>query len=261
MTYSVRTIVNGFPGKSATHGGFGWSSVGIARSATRTVLIETGPPAYIPLVNEGLANAGITAAEVTDVLITHAHWDHLANFPLFPRAHLWIGNAELRWAAVLPANEPFTSTLHVQRLLDEGDRVGRLNDGDEPIPGIRVIATPGHTPGHLAYEVAGDSSPMIFAGDAVKNLYELATGDVDSTLDRTASRDSVARLRERMRTTGAILVPGHDVPLRLDADSAIRTVPQHAQIDYFGSADGPPTDHSIPGGSGHPAPGGLHTSR
>lgn len=244
-TYRVTSIVDGFPGKTASHGAFGWSSVHLALGEDRVILVETGPLSYIPLLSDGLATRGLTPADVTDVLLTHAHWDHLSNIMMFPRARVWIGAGELDWARSLPDDAPFMSRLHIDELHRRGADVGRVADGDGILPGIAVIDTPGHTPGHVAYELEAQDGPMIFAGDAVKNVYELSTGEVDSTLDRSASQASIDRLRARMIATGALLVPGHDVPLRWDAGTAQRVRPQAAQIDFFATSQQPALDRSI----------------
>lgn len=236
--YSAHDIVDGFPGKSTSHGAFGWSSVWLLLRDDRVVLVETGSPAYIPLLSARLARLRLSVNEVTDILLTHAHWDHLSNIMMFPNAQVWIGAEELAWARTLPTDEPFISSLHIDELHRRGDDVNLIVGGVEIMPGISTIATPGHTPGHLAYAVETDSAPLLFAGDSVKNLYELATLQVDSTLDLPASIDSIRRLRAHMQSTGARLVPGHDTLLHLEGDSVRRTAPQRAQISFFAGSEG-----------------------
>lgn len=243
--YRVQPLVDGFPGRSMSHGGFGWSSVYLAESGERKVIVETGPPAYIPLLNERLARLGVAPEQITDVLLTHSHWDHLANILMFPNAKLWIGETELAWAADQGADVPFMSVLHVRKLLELGEAVGRVGDGDEVLPGISAVGTPGHTPGHLAFLVEGASGPVIFAGDSVKNVHELATRVVDSTMDSDASTRSITRLREMMSNLDATLVPGHDVPLRLLKGRACRTAVQVANIEFFRTAYEGAVDCSI----------------
>lgn len=244
-SYDAHMLIDGFPGKSSTHGSFGWSSVHLLIDGARRVLVETGPPAYIPLITAGLARHGIDRSDVTDVLITHAHWDHLSNIAMFPEARIWIGSKELEWALTLPLDEPFISHLHLRELQHRPQGVGRVVDGDEILPGIKAVGTPGHTPGHVAYVAQTNGEPMIFAGDAVKNLYELATGDVDSTLDRDASIESVGRLRAYMKELDAILVPGHDVPLVFRDGTIARVRPQCAQISFVKDTATPGVDRTI----------------
>ena len=245
VTYRAHPLVQGFPGKSASHGAFGWSSVWLLRATDRTVLVETGPPSYIPLLTAGLQRHGLRREDVTDVLLTHAHWDHLSNIMMFPRARIWIGAEELAWARSLPADAPFFSPLHVSELHHRGSGTGLVTEGEEILPGIHALATPGHTPGHIAYLVYADPEPLIFAGDAVKNVYELATGIVDSTLDAELSRQSIDRLRVTMREAGAVLVPGHDVVLHDRDGEVVRAFPQQGQIGFFASVDGGEEDRSI----------------
>lgn len=248
--YQLDPIVSGFPGKSASHGAFGWSSVHLLRGHGRTILVETGPPAYIPLISGALERLALTTDGVTDILLTHSHWDHLSNIMMFPNAQVWISAEELSWARSLPRDAPFMSSLHIAELHGRGSAVSRIGDGDEILPGITVMASPGHTPGHLCYAVDTDNGPVVFAGDAVKNLYELTTSNVDSTLDAQASRATIARIRGHLQTTGALLIPGHDVPLRLEGDTATRLIQQQAQISFFPTSTGGEEDRTISDGPG-----------
>lgn len=244
-SYDAHLLTAGFPGRSATHGSFGWSSVVLLHQGDRCVLVETGPPAYIPLITAGLERHGMKRTEVTDVLVTHAHWDHLSNIAMFPQARIWIGSEELEWALSLPLDAPFISHPHLRELLQRPRGVELVADGDEILAGITVMGTPGHTPGHVAYVAQTGHGPVIFAGDSVKNLYELSTGDVDSTLERAASMASVERLRAYMTEFGASLVPGHDVPLIYRDGVAIRMRPQSAQISFVKDAASPGVDRTI----------------
>lgn len=238
-------LVHGFPAKSASHGSLGWCSVWLLESGDRRVLVETGPPGYAPRLLGLLAERDLAPRDITDVLITHAHWDHLYNLPMFPHATWWIGRDELTWARDLPAETPFVSPLHVAMLDGGHPHVGLVDDGDVVLPGVRVVATPGHTPGHLAYVVEAERA-LIFAGDSVKNIYELSTGLVDMTLDQAASEASVRLLRDLMRQRGAVLVPGHDVPLEVDERGEVRrTTLQQASLAVYLAPDEPPTSQPI----------------
>jgi glyoxylase-like metal-dependent hydrolase (beta-lactamase superfamily II) len=243
--YTAHALRDGFPGKSRTHGAFGWSSVWLLQDETRRVIVDTGPPAYIPVIDASLEKLGLTAADITDVLLTHLHWDHVCNLTMFTDATIWVGEEELAWAAELPPGTPYMPDLHVKELLRRATGVERMRDGQSILPGITTISTPGHTPGHLAFLAEAVGDDVIFAGDSVKNIYELSSLRVDQTMDEDASRRSVDRLKSLMRDTGALLAPGHDVLLRLDAGEVERRHPQRAQISFFATADGGEDDRSI----------------
>ncbi|KNY05948.1 MBL fold metallo-hydrolase [Microbacterium sp. GCS4] len=243
--YTLHSLVDGFPGKSSSHGAFGWSSLWLLQDDDRRVLVDAGPPAYIPLIHAGLAELGLTTADITDVLVTHLHWDHVGNFTMYPNATTWVGEEELSWAGTQPPGTPFVPDLHVQELQRRTDGVERMRDGQELLPGITAIASPGHTPGHLAFHVEAADRSHVFAGDAVKNVFELNTLRVDSTMDADASRASVDRLRSLIRDTDGVLVPGHDVALGLDGREAVRLAAQAARIGFFADGVQGEADRSI----------------
>jgi glyoxylase-like metal-dependent hydrolase (beta-lactamase superfamily II) len=232
----VTILIDGFPGMSATHGGFGWCSVALIECDGQLILVETGPPAYIPLLKAKLEARNIQLGDITGILITHAHWDHLANVTMFPNADFYIGAREIEWARQLPAGTPFVSSLHVDFLLANSSRVNLVHDGDGIVDGVEVIGTPGHTPGHVAYMVTGETT-YFFAGDAVKNLHELSTGKVDSTLSSDTSEKSVEKLYVLTKKHGALLIPGHDVPLYVDSSGSVkRAHTQRVDIQYYATA-------------------------
>lgn len=245
LTPTAHPIVEGFPGKSSSHGAFGWSSLWLLDDGEHRVLVDAGQPAYIPLIHKGLARLGLTPGDVTDVLLTHMHWDHVANFTMFPNATIWVGEKELAWAAQQPAGTKFIPDLHVQELLRRREGVERVSGEREILPGIHTIASPGHTPHHLSFLSEQTADPMIFAGDSVKNVYELATHNVDSSMDEVQSRSTIERLRSLLNDTSGVLVPGHDVELALVDGETQRRRSQRANISYFTDATSGEQDHSI----------------
>jgi N-acyl homoserine lactone hydrolase len=84
--------------------------------------------------------------------------------------------------------------------------------------GLRAVASPGHTPGHLIYYLTASEVPVIFTGDAAKNRAELLSGDVIDTEDRESSVRSVQEIWKYWKATpGTLVIPGHDLPMKLDA--------------------------------------------
>ncbi|RYH05553.1 MAG: MBL fold metallo-hydrolase, partial [Alphaproteobacteria bacterium] len=146
--YSVEVLVQGYPGKAICHGGLGWSTVTLLRGQGRVILVDVGAFGVRRELRAQLSHHGVEPADVTDVVLTHAHYDHAVNFTLFPAARVWIGDAELRWAAAQPAGFNPLPELYV-RELDSSARVSRIRGGENFLPGLVAIDAPGHTPGHL----------------------------------------------------------------------------------------------------------------
>ena len=234
--WTVTPLQLGYPGKTTHHGGLGWSTVALARTPGRAAILDTGGFAARRGIINGLAALGLAPADITDLLLTHLHHDHCINWPLFPNAAIHVETSEMDWALGLPDGHPVVPELAV-RPLAAHPRLRRFDAGDVILPGIVSIPTPGHTPHHVAFALAGDP-PTIFAADCAKNRVELATGETDMTMDAVASAASIARLRaEWTARAGCLLMPGHDVPMMLAADGTI--LPQgrvEAGIDaWFGA--------------------------
>jgi N-acyl homoserine lactone hydrolase len=208
--YELHILMQGYPGKSVYHGGLGWSTVALLRSAKQNVLIDTGHYMHRDLLRARLEERGLRPDEIDAIAISHCHWDHCMNFPLFPRARIFVGRTELEWAA---AQEPGVfpiAELHVEKLLSM-KTVTALEGGEEFLPGLEAIATPGHTPGHMGFAARGERGEYIYTGDAIKNSAELCSERVDMTLDLARSLDAIRRVRERAASNPEnVVIFGHD---------------------------------------------------
>ena len=214
--WRIDVLVQGYPGKTVCHGGLGWSTIALLRGHGRIALVDVGSfPQRQPML-DGLAACGVSPAEVTDVLLTHSHWDHSVNWVMFPAATVAIGGAELDWSVAEPWGTTPVPELYVRELA-ACPRLRRIGEGDTVLPGIIAHDAPGHTPGHLIFLIESESHDVILTGDAAKNRAELLSLDADMTYDPAISRasmEAIWRLWQRKR--GTILIPGHDVPMRLD---------------------------------------------
>jgi N-acyl homoserine lactone hydrolase len=156
--YDLTILIQGFPGRSTCHGGLGWSTVALLRGHGETILVDTGGYGYrVPLL-AALTKHGVRREDITAVALTHCHWDHACNFPLFPNARIIVPRPELEWAAEQPVGTWELPEFHVD-FLNRSERVERVEDGAEPLPEFFALATPGHTPGHFAYHAQIEGRP------------------------------------------------------------------------------------------------------
>ncbi|SFI13789.1 MBL fold metallo-hydrolase [Albimonas pacifica] len=124
-----------------------------------------------------LAAAGIDRRAVTRVILTHAHPDHVGGVIqpdgelLFPNADHHVGRVEWDFWTDPRFEERRPPALHgfartAARALDAvAERLHLHAPGDEVVPGLRLLATPGHTPGHMSVELDGPE-PLLLVGDA-----------------------------------------------------------------------------------------------
>ena len=203
----------------------------VIRSSERVVLVDTGFPARyvddpvevaraegldafgsvvsltaVNLPAAQLALGGIEPKDVTDLLITHGDIDHVGGLTDFPQATIIVGRAELELGApryhgaARPVRWPEESRYHIV-------------DGDEILfPGLEILSTPGHSPGHLSLLIRlPHTGPVLLACDAISRPAELDSGVNGGASDQARARESAARLVELADREGALLVFGHDL--------------------------------------------------
>jgi glyoxylase-like metal-dependent hydrolase (beta-lactamase superfamily II) len=216
VNYRVDVLVQGFPGRSLFHGGMGWSTIALLRGGGRAILVDVGAFGVRGELRKQLRKVGVEPGDITDVVLTHAHYDHSVNFPLFPNATIYIGEHELEWAAAQPPGFDPLPELYVQELV-RSPKVRRIKEGEEFLPGLSAIHAPGHTPGHMVFYLQGTDAPIVFTGDAAKNRAELLTRSAHMTYDESVTKRTIERIWEFWRKVpGTLLIPGHDLTMRLD---------------------------------------------
>lgn len=212
--YAVDVLIQGFPGKSGYHGYLGWSTVTLLRGHGRVALLDAGPMGMRRVLVERLADHGLNPGDITDLVLTHSHFDHSINWTLFRKSRVVIGDIELRWAVEQTWGETPVPELYVKELQNWPTLV-TINGGEEVLPGLTARLAPGHTPGCLVYILRSENYDVIFTGDAAKNRAELLSGTADMSYDVTASMATIAMIWDlwRRRPTN-VLIPGHDIPMR-----------------------------------------------
>lgn len=232
-SYELDIIVQGYPGKSVCHGGLGWSTIALLRGEGRAALVDVGSFAQRGPIRERLKARGLALEDVTDVILTHSHWDHSVNWVMFPNATTWIGAEELAWSVAQPWGHATVPELYV-RELDRDSRTRRIKPGEPILPGMTAELAPGHTPGHLFFILATPQRDILFTGDSAKNRAELLSLTADMTYDQAESRRSMEMIWDRWRRRpGTLLVPGHDVPMRLENDVPAYIGPREAAISAW----------------------------
>lgn len=143
----------------------------VIRDRDRTVLIDTGFGKLHDFAGKLLQNlrrAGIEPPQITDVIISHAHPDHLSGAfddkgeLSFPNARHYISELDWQFFVAQPDAKKKMQTLKPQLRLVQPNR--------EIVPHITAIHAPGHTPGQLALRIEADAESLLFVGDAVHHF-------------------------------------------------------------------------------------------
>jgi glyoxylase-like metal-dependent hydrolase (beta-lactamase superfamily II) len=118
-------------------------------------------------IHEQLAARGIAPGEIDTIIFTHLHWDHCYNVKRFPQARLIVSETEYRFA-LDPIPFYWTSYEHPKSGLTPpfaGCSFDLTRGEEQIVDGIRVIPTPGHSPGHQSVAVTTADGLYVIAGD------------------------------------------------------------------------------------------------
>jgi N-acyl homoserine lactone hydrolase len=159
---------------------------------------------------------GVEPGDVTHLVISHGDIDHVGAIDHFAGATIVVSRLEKEGGP-----PRYFGDLRPVDWPKDGEY--RLVDGDEElVPGVMLLATPGHSPGHLSLIVQlSETGPVVLACDAVSREAELSSALNGGASDPEAARSSALRLVELARRHGALVVYGHDPVQRL----ALRCAP------------------------------------
>ncbi|MEV4344714.1 MBL fold metallo-hydrolase [Actinoplanes sp. NPDC049596] len=178
----------------------------------------TDPPPHLARAGDlpaALAAAGVAAADITAVLITHLHLDHVGwlmkdGVPFFPNATVHYGAED--WPLLVdgvPEGDP------TRAIMLAAEKAGILRTyepgGGEVLPGVRVLPVPGHTPGHAVIELASGGRKLWFTGDLIELPGQLTDRDIHfmTDVDREQAAAARAELFARAQAEGIVIAPAH----------------------------------------------------
>jgi len=203
--------------------------VWLIRGEGRTILFDSGfhREKWMPQFNvkeflspdAAVREAGVDAASVTDVIISHAHWDHMGGIDLFPNATIWIQKAEYEYytgAAWQPGGRKGgIDEEDIQELVRRNVRgkVRWVNGDDaEILPGIRAYTGARHTFASQYIRVAGEPAYVLASDNCY--LYEnLRSHRASATFERSDEAANLAAQKRMVELAGdeSRVVPGHDL--------------------------------------------------
>lgn len=203
-------------------------NVTLWQDGDRTVLFDAGAGHdFMPTAGEvidSLAAAGVAPEDVTHVVFTHAHPDHLWGVlddfddPWFPNAEHMIGEEEFAYwtdpatvETIGAARQSFAVGAR-RRLEAIEDRFTLFAADAEVLPGIVALPTFGHTPGHMSFAIGSGADEAVVIGDAIGNDHVslrhpgLALGS-DQDPETAAARR--VRLLDRLASDAPLVVGFH----------------------------------------------------
>ena len=181
----------------------------------RQKFLDSWKPADYVRPSEALGRFGVAPDSVTDVIISHVHWDHLDGADLFPRARVWIQRAEYEYYvgdAGVPLHAAIDSVdAAMLASLNQAGRVRLIEgDGQEIIPGITAYTGGKHTYASQYLGVRTGGHTVVIASD---NVYLYENLDRHLPIAQTLDAKSNLAAQDRMKRIASdrrLIVPGHD---------------------------------------------------
>jgi glyoxylase-like metal-dependent hydrolase (beta-lactamase superfamily II) len=178
-------------------------------------------------VRDNLRSAGYRPEEVDAVLITHLHGDHACGLAdqgraVYPNATVWVAKDEADyWLDEKSAAQAPEENRGAFRLARESvapyaasGRLRTLTAGDAPLPGVSVVPSPGHTPGHSGYLFTSQERKLFIWGDIVHS-HAVQFAHPEVSIDFDSDQKQAVATREKMLAEAArtrVLVAGMHLP-------------------------------------------------
>ena len=153
----------------------------VIKTGGKTIMCDSGTGGQVqPTAGKLAANmkaAGIDPAKIETILISHCHPDHIfglmekdTNKPVYPNAELIISDVEYKfWTdpAVIDRLPEARKGLarRIQAVFPTWKNIRQVEGEPEVAPGIRLVSSPGHTPGHRAFHLSSGSSQLMISND------------------------------------------------------------------------------------------------
>jgi len=201
--------------------------VWLVRGGGRTILVDSGfyreqffkqwHVADFVRPDEAVRRAGVNPEDVTDLIITHLHWDHADGMDLFPKARVWLQKEELEYYAGTAWQSRRThggidpDDVLTAVKLNLAGRMGLVNgDAQEILPGIVCYIGGKHTWASQFVTVETAAGTVVLASD---NMYLYENQEKHVPIAATLDAASNLRAQDRMKQLAAkpeLVIPGHD---------------------------------------------------
>ena len=208
MAPSLELLLTGYSAGS-DQGGPGFCSVYLVEEQDHRVLYDCGHIGRRKALRRALTRRGLEPSDISLVVLSHAHWDHMQNADLFGHAPVLMHGDELRY---LDAPDPLDhATPPWSKAVLSSLDLRETGEGETLVPGVTVIDLPGHTPGSIGLTVETEDGLAVLTGDAVATPGTLRSGRCSAVLFDVAQADASVL---RVRSLADVVYPGHDRPFR-----------------------------------------------
>lgn len=155
-----------------------------------------------------LEQVGVKTRDVTKLILTHAHFDHVGYVDAFPNAKIYVHRKELAWIIALPKWAVGYGPFSLDRLYKVRNQIVPIDiDLFQVIPGVETLYVGGHSAGSLAILVNTKKGQVCLCGD---NCFLYKTIEERVPIGLTNNLYESIAFLQKLSALGEILIPGHD---------------------------------------------------
>ncbi len=195
---------------------------------------------------EGLAAAGYMPEDISIVVITHMHGDHIGGImedgkPAFPKARYVAGETEYNfWSDAARVGTPAEGNHKavLANVKPHAEKMTFLKDGGDVVSGITAMSAPGHTPGHLIFNIESEGRRLVLTADTANHyILSLERPEWEVRFDMDKAQAAATRKKVYdMIATDKIAFLGYHMPFPAVGfverqEAGYRFVPKTYQFD------------------------------
>lgn len=173
----------------------------IVNAGSDVILFDTGLGGDTPPIVAAMAGAGYKPEDVTHLVLTHMHPDHIGGMmtggsPTFPNAQIFTGSVEYNfWSGMDAGNR--VGDMVAGMVSPIADEITFLDDGGSVASGVTAMASFGHTPGHMSYMLESNGQQLLIAADLANHyVWSLAYPDWEVRFD--GNKEAAAATRRKV---------------------------------------------------------------
>lgn len=184
----------------------------VLNTGDKLVMFDTGLLSMKPAPNlpsgrimQSLAEAGIKPEEIDAIVLTHPHIDHAGGIMSadgktrnFPNAQIYTTEADFNFwqnEKLIGTRAESSYRTFAKNVLPNKDRLVMVKDGQEILPGIQAISSPGHTAGHTSYMITSAGKSLCFTGDIAHHTILLRKPKMAVIFDTDGEMAAATRVR------------------------------------------------------------------
>lgn len=165
-------------------------------------------------IKTALSRVGLTPEDIDVVILTHLHWDHSQNTALFKNASVVVQREEMRYAiAPLPNHRIICyEPIAMKPYWLETPRFEIVTGDRQIVPGVSVIATPGHSPGYQCVVVDTEQGKIVIAGCMIPTFQNWGSSALGTHIPGGlfVNLQDYWNSLEKIESITNTVLPGHD---------------------------------------------------